>query len=147
MEAAPASLGHAVETAPAALSPALTLVDLFDPDKLYDPRQPYDTTGISPDGDAECDGLTGAHGFIAGGALHLLCHRDAATPAALELLELGGHLVAADPVVYANRAEDDAILAAAGSGEVVYQHVHPPSEASPETYAVPRDLLVRLTNK
>jgi hypothetical protein len=146
MEAA-ASLGHAVETAPAALTPALTLADLFDPDKLYDPRQPYDTCGISPDGDAECDALTGAHNFLAGGALRVLCHRDAATPAALELLELGGHLVTAEPVVYANRAEYDAILAAARSGEVVYKHVHPPSEAPPETYAVPRDLLVRLTNK
>jgi hypothetical protein len=147
MEAASASLGHAVETAPAALSPALTLADLFDAGKLYDPRQPYETSGISPDGDAECDGLTGAHNFLAAGALRVLCHRDAATPAALELLELAGHVVAAEPVVYASRAEYDAILAAARPGEVVYKHVHPPSEAPPETYAVPRDLLVRLTNK
>jgi hypothetical protein len=49
--------------------------------------------------------------------------------------------------VYANRNEYDAILAAARPGEVVYKHVHPPAEAPPETYAVPRDLLVRLTNK
>jgi hypothetical protein len=147
METVRASLGHAVETAPAALSPALTLADLFDADKLYDPRQPYETSGISPDGDAECDGLTGAHNFLAAGALRVLCHRDAATPAALELLELAGHLVVAEPVVYANRAEYDAVLAAARPGEVLYKHVHPPSEAPPETYAVPRDLLVRLTNK
>jgi hypothetical protein len=147
MEAAAASLGHAVETAPAALTPALTLADLFEADKLYDSRQPYDTCGISPDGDAECDGLTGAHNFIAGGALRVLCHRDAATPAALELLELAGHVFVAEPVVYANRNEYDAILAAARPGEVVYKHVHPPTEAPPETYAVPRDVLVRLTNK
>ena len=147
MEAAPASLGPAVETAPAALSPALTMADLFDAGKLYNTRQPYDMSGISPDGDAECDALTGAHNFVAAGRFRVLCHRDAATPAALELLELAGHTFASEPVVYESRDEYDAILAAARPGEVVYKHAHPPSEAPPETYAVPRDLLVRLTNK
>ena len=147
METASARVVPAVESAPAALSLALTIAALFGPGKLYDPRQPYDTTGISPDGDAECNGLTGAHHLVAAGGLRVVCHRDAASPAALELLELAGHTVAAEPVVYGSRAEYDAILAAARPEEVVYQHVHPESEAPPETYAVPRELLVRLTNK
>ena len=41
MEAAAASLGHAVETAPAALTPALTLADLFEADKLYEHHERY----------------------------------------------------------------------------------------------------------
>src|SRR5436309_5154345 len=108
METASARVVPAVESAPAALSPALTIADLFAPGKLYDPRQPYETTGISPDGDAECNGLTGAHHLVAAGGLRVVCHRDAASPAALELLELAGHTVAAEPVVYGSRAEYDA---------------------------------------
>jgi hypothetical protein len=147
MDAASASLAPAVETAPAALRPAVTIAELFDAGKIYDPRQPYETSGISPDGDAVCDGLTGAHHLVAAGPLRTICHRDAVSAAALELLELAGHSIVVEPLVYASRAEYDAILAAAGDGEVVYQHVHPPSEARPETSAVDREVLVRLTNK
>ena len=136
-----------MRSASATLTPLVEIADVVGADKIYNPRQPYGTTGISPDGDAACDSLTGAHHLVAAGPLRVICHRDAASAAALELLALAGHAVQAEPLVYGSRAEYEALLAAAADGEVVYQHVHPSSEARPETYVVERDLLLRLTNK
>ena len=135
-----------MRSASATLTPLVRIAEVVGADKIYNPRQPYDTTGISPDGDAACDSLTGAH-HLAAGPLRVICHRDAASAAALELLAVAGHAVEIEPLVYAGRDEYEALLAAAGEGEIVYQHVQPPSGARPETYAVARDLLVRLTNK
>ena len=136
-----------MRSASATLTPFVQIADVVGADKIYNPRQPYETTGISPDGDAACDSLTGAHHLVAAGPLRVICHRDAAAPAALELLAIAGHAVEAEPLVYADREDYEALLGAADDGEVVYQHAQPLSGARPETYAVERDVLLRLTNK
>jgi hypothetical protein len=136
-----------VRSASATLTPLVRIADVVGADKIYNPRQPYETTGISPDDDAACDSLTGAQYLVAAGPLRVVCHRDAASPAALELLAIAGHTVEAEPLVYACRDEYEALLEAAGDGEVVYQHAQPESGAHPETYAVERDVLLRVTNK
>jgi hypothetical protein len=134
-------------TSATGLRPLIQIADVVGTDKLYNPRQPYERRGISADDDAACDGLTGANTLVAAGPLRVLCHRDAATVAAVELLALAGHALEADPVAYESREDYAGQLARAADGEVVYQHVHPRSSARPETYLVDRELLLRLTNK
>ena len=128
------------------LRPSIDLAGVLGGATIYNPRQPYATCGISRDDEAACDGVTGGH-LVAAGPLRVICHRDAATPAALDLLSLAGHALEADLLVYGSRDEYEGLLARAGPGEVAYQHVHPPSEARPETYAIERGVLLRLTNK
>ena len=81
------------------------------------------------------------------GPLRVICHRDAAKDAAVELLVLAGNTIEARPVVYESRDEYLRLLAAAKDGELVLQHLHPVTEARPASYVVDRDLLVRLTDK
>jgi hypothetical protein len=126
--------------------PALQLADVVGPGKTFNPRQPYLTTGISPDSDEDCDGFTGAY-LVAAGPMRVMCHEAAATGAARELLAMTGQPVRAELLTYRDRTEYDDMLARSGPGEVVYQHLHPPEEAPPSTYAVSRPLLAELTDK
>jgi hypothetical protein len=128
------------------LPPAATIATFVGDNRIYNPRQPYDTMGISLDSADTCDSFTGNY-FAVTGPLQVICHRATATPAGMELLALAGHTVEANLLVYRDREEYRDILAGAGRGQIIYQHAHPPGEAPEQSYAVPRRTLVRLTNK
>jgi hypothetical protein len=129
------------------LVPAATLDLLHPPNTAYAPRSSRARTRWVMDADYKLDALTGVPVALLG-AMPLICHRGAATPAALELFARAGLARPERLFLYDTEAEAVALAKSLAASGYRLAYIHPPPEAlggtgallvSPDRYAAMND--------
>jgi len=128
------------------LSPSLALDEVFGDGVTYNPREPYGGNPFVGEDAPVSNALTGGQLVIAGG-LRVMCHRAVARDQVLDLVRRAGFVVHTALEPYGDQVEYEQLLAGKAPGTVVFQHAHPPEQADPSLYWIPKRTLETLNDK